>query len=407
MLRYFATNRGMETLAGSVLRDTRTKLEQGGYFFVDMKKYMSYYFAVTDEENIPPASLELKSKDSVFGEKFLGSAKVGTVVICVHGFNVELREASTWFRILTDTMRHDPQMAHRFVVDPDDEADRQRIAQAPDGGLTGFIGFSWPSAGNAYNYYSDQSRATASAAALANLIMRCRLQGKRVKLLCHSMGNYVACHMLKALIRKEILPPDLLDPENAAKLAPLLQELDRAKPSSEQDQIRGEVARTDFLIDCFVMIAPDVERRHVTKVYEDIQVAAGERRRVNEKASDRNLAETYVGPFYAGLQHLCGRVVNVYSRFDGALNISNTAQSTKEAGLAARELASTLSFGLVPGATPDQRWEMRLGSVPHPFNAPPNFTSVNATELAGRKIDHSDHIDCPELVQRIGRELGM
>ena len=115
MLRYFATNRGMETLAGSVLRDTRTKLEQGGYFFVDMKKYMSYYFAVTDEENIPPASLELKSKDSVFGSDFLGSAKVGTVVICVHGFNVELREASTWFRILTDTMRHDPQMAHRFV----------------------------------------------------------------------------------------------------------------------------------------------------------------------------------------------------------------------------------------------------------------------------------------------------
>jgi hypothetical protein len=33
--------------------------------------------------------------------------------------------------------------------------------------------------------------------------------------------------------------------------------------------------------------------------------------------------------------------------------------------------------------------------------------SLNATEIAGRPIDHSDHIDVPELALAIGTALGL
>jgi len=407
MLRYFATNRGMDTLARSLDREARLKLSTGGYFFLDMCRYMSFYFAEVDEEAVPPAVLELKSAETVFGPDFIGSDKVGTVVICVHGFNVELREASTWFRILTDTMRHDPGLANSFILDPDDEADRGLMQAAAPDSLHAFIGFSWPSAGNTVNYYGDQGRAEKSSAPLANLVVRCLLAGKRVKLICHSMGNYVACNMLAGLVTETIFVKKLLDEQEEKKerVDDILARLKRAK--AVEGRIPGEVNRQDYLIDTFVMIAPDVERRHVTKVWEDTRGTV--RTMTKADAKPDSLAETYVGPYYPGIQHLCGRVVNVYSRFDGALNISNIAQGTKDKGLALGDTASRLTLGLLDflERNPDQRWEMRLGSVPHPFNAPPNFVSVNATEVAGRPINHSDHIDCPPLVQRIARELGL
>ena len=68
-----------------------------------------------------------------------------------------------------------------------------------------------------------------------------------------------------------------------------------------------------------------------------------------------------------------------------------------------------MTFGLLDflKRNPDQRWEKRLGSAPAPLNAAPGFVSVNATELAGRRIGHGDHIDSLPIVKRIARELGI
>ncbi len=99
--------------------------------------------------------------------------------------------------------------------------------------------------------------------------------------------------------------------------------------------------------------------------------------------------------------------MNLYSRFDGALTVSSLEKAPREMGLAVADAASRLTFGLLDflERNPDQRWEKRLGEAPAPVNAAPGFTSVNATELANRKIGHSDHIDAPEVVKRIAKEL--
>lgn len=77
-----------------------------------------------------------------------------------------------------------------------------------DGSLVAFIGFSWPSNGNVFSYMSDQGEARSSAPVLANLITRIREQRKdvSVNLICHSMGNYLACHMFKQLVNEESVP---------------------------------------------------------------------------------------------------------------------------------------------------------------------------------------------------------
>ena len=159
----------------------------------------------------------------------------------------------------------------------------------------------------------------------------------------------------------------------------------------EKDADTECVKRDAWLIDNYVMLAPDIERRHVTKC----------------ASSD---AETdYVGQFYSGLQHLVRCKINFYSRFDGALNVSNLEKVPREAALAVGDMASKLTRGLLDflERNPDQRWEKRLGEAPAPMNAAPGFTSVNATELANRKIDHSDHIDSQPIVKRIAEELGI
>ena len=99
--------------------------------------------------------------------------------------------------------------------------------------------------------------------------------------------------------------------------------------------------------------------------------------------------------------------VNFYSRFDGALSVSNIEKAPREVAHAVGDAASKLTFGLLDflERNPDQKWEKRLGESPAPENAPPGFVSVNATELANRKIDHSDHIDSTQIVARIAKEL--
>ena len=60
-LRFFATNRDMEHLAARAAqvtdvgspRDLRIKLQRGGYYFVDMSRYMPFYFGEVDTATMP------------------------------------------------------------------------------------------------------------------------------------------------------------------------------------------------------------------------------------------------------------------------------------------------------------------------------------------------------------------
>ncbi len=372
-IRYFATNRDLTNLGRAVsdYRD-RLRLQRGGYYFVDMVKYMAYYLGEVETETVPIGAIvgrdhnEVEpSKHPIFGADFLKDPKVKRIVVCVHGFNVELFEAFTWFRILTDSMRHLKGIGERIVTDPADIS-----GEATDNSLTAFIGFSWPSNGNVLSYLSDQREAQASASAFGNLLVRLKALGKPISLLCHSMGNYLTCHTLKGLVNEEFVPIEV------GEVKPLLERGPKAEGTEEVSR------QGDWLIDVFVMLAPDVERRYVTK------------------SKGHGVESSYVGPFFSGLQHLVRRNVNVYSRFDSALGVSDLEKSAREVGIGT---LSNLTWGLLDfqKRNPDYKWEKRLGEAPHPVSASPNFESINATEVAGRPIDHSDHIDAVEIAEKI------
>ena len=369
MIRYFATNRSVADLAARTdKRSERVKLQRGGYYFVDMDKYMAYYLGEVDQSSMPTSAIVRNSDSEIFCD-FLNNEAVKSVVVCVHGFNVELYEAFTWFRILTETMRNVSTHGVRIVTRPEEIA-----TNAEPASLTAFIGFSWPSNGNVFSYMSDQREAIGSAAAFGDLITRLRSTGKSVKLICHSMGNFLACHTLKMLLNKEISSRHL----SANTLSELVERID--------DRTTDDGRR---LIDTYVMIAPDVERRHVFK------------------AEGAHAPTRYVGPFHSGLEHLVGKVYNLYSRFDGALNLSDIEKKPKEALHSIGDALGSLTFGILDflERNPDQKWEKRLGSAPHPLSAPRNFESINATEIADRKIDHSDHIDSLPLAAQIAECL--
>jgi len=383
MIRYFATNRSLDKLGQAVPANKsgdRHGLARGGYYFVDMEDYMSYYLGTTEAEEMPKSAIVRQSKKDIF-DGFLSSPKIGKIVVCVHGFNVELFEAFTWFRILTDTMKHAEKTGERIVTSPDELAAKEKTAK--DGELTAFIGFSWPSNGNVFSYPSDQREAIASKSAFAALLARIKLAtGKPISLICHSMGNFLACHTFAALVNEQLLPPAATE-KGGAYIQGLIK-----RPASKKD-LNSDGSRKDYFVDNYVMIAPDVERRHVTKAKSDV-------------------AETdYVGPFYSGLEHLVRKQVNVYSRFDGALAVSNIEKKPREMVRGASEVVSKWTFGIVDflERNPDEKWEKRLGEAPAPFNASPGFESINATELAGRPIDHSDHIDSKEVAFKIAEVL--
>ena len=378
MPRFFATNRAMHHL-GRVLadgkRETRHALSRGGYYFVDMDEYMRFYLGTVHAAEMPIGAVVQDSKQTVFAD-FLNDSRISSVVVCVHGFNVELFEAFTWFRILTDTMKSlgNGGAGSRVVTSPEDLSEEEEGA-----GLTAFIGFSWPSNGNVLSYASDQREAIGSAAAFGSLLTRLSKAGKSVNLLCHSMGNFVACHTLAALVNKHFLPHGAT-PQHIALFA-------RGNSKGGSEDVKRD--NDEWLIDNYVMIAADVERRHVTKC------AGG---KVETK---------YVGQFYSGLQHLVRKQVNVYSRFDSVLKLSSREKVPRELAHSIGDAASKMTFGLLEflKRNPDQRWEKRLGSAPAPLNASPGFVSVNATELTNRKIGHGDHIDSRPIVERIAEEL--
>ena len=376
VLKYFATNRDMDKLGRAVkVSSERHKLSRGGYYFVDMEKYMRYYLGTTDADEMPKGALVTDSEKEVF-DSFVNDSRVGSIVVCVHGFNVKLFEAFTWFRVLTDTMKHLPDVGDRVITAPEDIAKNE--TEQP-GSLTAFIGFSWPSNGNVLSYPSDQKEAIASKAAFGALLVRLKATKKSVKLICHSMGNFLACHTFVALVNELMVPPAAIDNEGLNKL------IKRGEKKADSE----DVERNDWLVDTYVMIAPDIERRHITK------------------CAGAEVETDYVGPFYSGLQHLVKKKVNMYSRFDGALSVSNIEKGPRKLMHVAGDTASSLTLGLLDflERNPDQKWEKRLGETPAPVNAPPGFVSVNATELANRKIDHSDHIDSAHVVARIAKEL--
>ncbi len=419
-LRYFATNRQMENLGrvhsetkGSLKekdhesvkkadRDLRIKLQQGGYYFVDMRSYMAYYFGAVDTTKMPLGAVVQTSDETVF-EGFLADQRIGRVAICIHGFNVHLPAAHQWFRILVETMRNAAN-GGPFIIEKDDLDDHKN---AREGSLIALIGFSWPSNGSVLAYNRDQMDAASSAQALAGLISRIHLHGKKVDLICHSMGNYLACNMLQGLITKTFIPAcfsseyvnewqkGLAERKSAAKVlsegdrTALLQANMRRLQRHDGTDADSRKSGEDCFIDRYIMLAPDVERRHITK-------APG-----NTTESD------YIGPFHSGLEHLVREVWNIYSRFDSALNVSNWEKKPKDALLSVAEGLNSLTFGLLDflERNPDYKWEQRLGSAPHPSTSPGNVVSVNATELAGRKIDHSDHIDSRQLAERIAKIL--
>lgn len=383
MIQFFATNRALDQLGQAVKeRETRLQLSKGGYYFVDMDKYMRYYLGTTDSGRMPKGAIVENSEATVF-EGFLKDERIARIVVCVHGFNVELFEAFTWFRVLIDTMKHIPGVGDRIVTSPRD----LEAKPASTRNLTAFIGFSWPSNGNVFSYASDQREAVGSAPAFASLLACVKATGKSLNLLCHSMGNYLACHAIAALVNEVIVPAYAVEFPEVKKL------LMRAALKKDSE----EVERTTFFIDSYVMIAPDVERRHITKC------------EIGAMDDSDKFESDYVGPFYSGLQHLVGKKVNLYSRFDAALAVSDFEKKPREAVLAVSDTVSRLSLGILDflERNPDQRWEKRLGSTPAPINAAPGFVSINATEIANRKIDHSDHVDATPVAARIAEELAI
>ena len=195
MPRFFATNRAMHHLGRGNERETRHRLSRGGYYFVDMDKYTRFYLGTVRRDEMPRDAVVPDANKTVFSEDFLGDPRIKSVVVCVHGFNVELFEAFTQFRILTDTMKS---LGKQIVTSPPEDTEDQ--------GQAAFIGFSWPSNGNVLSYASDQREATGSAAAFGSLLTRLKQAGKSVNLLCHSMGNLLACHTLAALVDKHFVP---------------------------------------------------------------------------------------------------------------------------------------------------------------------------------------------------------
>lgn len=379
-IRYFATNRDCEDLGKDFNREERIELQKGGYHFVDMELYMSYYLSEVEAKTMPPGVIVKDSQVEVF-ENFLENKKIGSVIICVHGFCVNFHDAQTWFGILTDALRHTESLKNRVVTDPINQ-DKHLLEDnaIQDGSLAAFIGFSWPSNGSVFSYLSDQGEARSSAHVLANIIARIRGMENRpsVNLICHSMGNFLACHMFKQLVKEESLP---YEPDEE-KMEALKIRISRNIANAEQS----------YFVDRYIMLAPDVERRHITKCVK----IPGNIGKPNEEAP-------YIGQFYSGLEHLVGKIHNFYSRFDGALAISNYEKAPRKALVSAKGVLDKLTFGMLDflERNPDEKWEQRLGSSQHPIIAPPNMESHNAVELSGREIGHSDYVDSKEIAEEI------
>ncbi|NBD18871.1 MAG: alpha/beta hydrolase [Cyanobacteria bacterium] len=103
-VKYFATNRDREHLGHDFNREDRTKLQKGGYNWIDTKQYMSYYLATTDPTTMPSKAIIKDSQETIFN-KFLKYPSIKDIIVCIHGYNVHLHGALTSFSILIDTLK--------------------------------------------------------------------------------------------------------------------------------------------------------------------------------------------------------------------------------------------------------------------------------------------------------------
>lgn len=401
-IRFFATNRNFQRLGRDLGRDGRISLKKGGYYWIDAHNYMSHYFRDPDSSDLPPSAIIENSSDNLFDE-FLAKPAVKRVVVGVHGFNVSLQEAITSFSMLADTLKRTKLLGPTIVTDPvykvvrgedgnqisriitdwndpgltmEDKSDirlmrkRNDLISAgslddPDGNITAFIGFSWPSNGKLIDYWSDRSEAISTAPVMANIIAHIREKNPdlKVHIIAHSMGNYILCQMLSGLV--------------VQKLIPLLE--------SDSPQILNQISRndagkaSDYFVDRFIMLAPDVERREVTK---------------SDFTADGKL---YIGSFYEGLKHISEESHLFYSRFDSALQASVIEKEARETLHKAKELFT--------GQELKNRWENSLGLNPLPSLAPANMYDHNGVTLANRKIDHGDYFDSLEIGEVISEAV--
>ncbi|MEB3311559.1 MAG: alpha/beta hydrolase [Snowella sp.] len=368
-IKYFATNRDQENLGRDIERKTRIELQKGGYNWIDAQKYMSHYLATTDPTRMTTDAIVKSSKETIF-DGFLKNPKIKRIVICVHGFNVHLHGALTSFSILTDTLEETKtKLGQGLIVDPSQIAKKENLND-----LTAVVGFSWPSNGRVCDYKSDRLEAISSAAALANLISAIKSHCPRVEvhIIAHSMGNFLVCNMLKSLVNYESLPCNFADNEELKSKLEL--EIGR----------RGERegANSHFFVDSYIMLAPDVERRHVTQC--------------NKSEDDpQHTKASYIGPFYGGLHHLVGGTYLFYSRYDQALKASKLEKEVF------RENKLRGITDIFTGPDLENLWEDSLGLNPAPNLAPSNFYSFNASTLSNRPIDHGDYFDTPAIAQKI------
>jgi len=402
-IRYFATNRDRENLGRDVSRRDRLKMQKGGYNWIDTTAYMSYYLAETNPDRMPKEALITSSQQPIFDD-FLGKLSVKRVIICIHGFNVPLHGALTSFTVLADTLKatgrfgDDPDDSD-LIVDPTTEEAKAKLAN-PENKLTAVVGFSWPSNGSVLDYGSDRTEAATSAPVLANLISAIRHQKAKTEkieteifVVAHSMGNFLTCTMLHDLAEE--------------KYTPLFNE----GTQQERLKFRGDkdIAHPKFFIEGYFMLAPDVERRHVTKCYkvppktgfksDPYRAEDFSKEALTQPQSLDNEIENlyYLGPFFEGLHHLVGGTYLFYSRHDQALKTSRIEKEVRERSDDLKELLT--------GRNMDNLWEDSLGLNPVPPLAPPNMYSINSSTCADMAIDHGNYFDVMGIAQKIAQKI--
>jgi esterase/lipase superfamily enzyme len=271
------------------------------------------------------------------------------------------------------------------------------------------VGFSWPANGSVLDYSSDRIEAVSSAPALANMINAIHQANPNAKvfIIAHSMGNFLTCHMLKGLVEKQYSPY-------------ASSEGNRDKDEKARLSYRGiDGGEKKFFVDGYFMLAPDIERRQVTKCYKDSEPTYdSEQISKDPKAEEGKKQETekekvyYIGPFFEGLFHLVGGVYLFYSRHDQALKASKVEKELRERKGAVKEFIVGRNMEnrresklWDDNQWDDNRWEDSLGLNPAPPVAPPNLYSFNASTLANMQIDHGNYFDTRGVVETIAHAI--
>jgi esterase/lipase superfamily enzyme len=366
-IKFFATNRNRENLGRNIERDKRIQLQKGGHHWLNMDEFMSHYLATTENAAFPEDVLVVDSEKEVFNG-FLAKPSIKKIIVCVHGFNVELHEAHTWFNIFCSALYSSGYknfaLKDKLICDPTNPFQLQKLND-PANELVGVVGFSWPSNGNVFSYESDRTEALSARTAFANLIGRIKKYNDKAELIVvsHSMGNLLTCSMLASIVSEEFVPVE-------------------ANLPSYRETF-GKPGHRPF-IDKYVMLAPDIERRHITQC--DL---------VTENNGQKTRRSLYIGPYHAALEYGVGQVHNFYSRFDTALLVSNKEKFVRE------KIEGIKDF-FTGKDDLESKYEQRLGLTEHPKAiSPDNVTSHNAVIMSNRQIDHSDYQDCLPVAEKI------